>query len=173
MARLKQAEIAQSQRLEQNKVDEADAQKRREIESRLKEAKKRDAQQALELQRSQEIIVEQQEYKIFMSLLTKWMSQDNIAGSTARIAASAPVTELRKIHDELRSTNITGCLKGAKSKLLDAMNDDLTMYLYFMQNDIKGNLEIPNLKANYSNKLSAAIGLSTSCKNQFGLKSDS
>ena len=165
--RLKKAEISHQQRLEQNKIDEADAQKRREIESRLKETERRETQQALELQKSQEIAVEQQEYKIFMSLLAKWMSQDNITGSTARIAASAPVTELRKIHDELRSTNITGCLKDAKSTLLDAMNDDLTMYLYFMQNDIKGNLEIPNLKVNYLNKLSAAIELSTSCKNRF------
>ena len=42
-----------------------------------------------------------------------------------------------------------------------------------MKNDIKGNLEIPNLKVNYLNKLSAAIELSTSCKNRFGLKSNS
>lgn len=171
--RLRQAEIAHQQKLEQERKAEAETQKKYEIELKLKQAEKKKIEQAAELEKSQKITVEQQEYKLFMSLLAKWMSQDNIAGSTSRIAASAPVTELRKIHDELRSTNITGCLKGAKSKLLDAMNDDLTMYLHFMQNDIKGNLEIPNLKANYLNKLSNAIELSTGCKNQFGLQSNS
>lgn len=171
--RLRQAEIAHQQKLQNERQAVADSQKKHEIELRLKDVEKKKTEQAFELEKSQKIAVEQQEYKLFMSLLAKWMSQDNIAGSTARITASTPVTELRKIHDELRSTNITGCLRGAKIKLLDAMNDNLTMYLYFMQNDTKGNLEIPNLKINYLNKLSDSIELSTNCKNQFGLKSNS
>lgn len=171
--RLRQAEIAHQQKLQNERQAVADSQKKHEIELRLKDVEKKKTEQAFELEKSQKIAVEQQEYKLFMSLLAKWMSQDNIAGSTARIAASTSVTELRKIHDELRSTNITGCLRGAKIKLLDAMNDNLTMYLYFMQNDTKGNLEIPNLKVNYLNKLSDSIELSTNCKNQFGLKSNS
>ncbi|WP_286934857.1 hypothetical protein [Acinetobacter sp. UBA6571] len=171
--RLKQAEIAHQQKLEMEKQAEAEAQKKHEMELKAKQAERKKIEQAAELEKAQKIEIEQQEYKLFMSLLAKWMSQDNIAGSTSRIAASAPVTELRKIHDELRSTNITGCLKDAKGKLLDAMNDDLTMYLYFMQNDIRGNLKIPDLKVSYLNKLSNAIELSTGCKNQFGLKSNS
>ncbi|MGD9699462.1 hypothetical protein [Acinetobacter sp.] len=171
--RIKQAEIAHQQKLQNERQAEADTQKKHEIELRLKEIEKKKIERNLELEKSQKIAMEQQEYKLFMSLLAKWMSQDNITGSTARIAASTPVTELRKIHDELRATNITGCLKDAKIKLLDAMNDDLTMYLYFMQNDAKGNLEIPNLKISYLNKLSDSIDLSTNCKNKFGLKSNS
>ena len=45
--RLKKAEISHQQRLEQNKIDEADAQKRHERESRLKETERRETQQAL------------------------------------------------------------------------------------------------------------------------------
>ena len=173
MVRLKQAEVAQKQNLENQKLAEIQAQEKLELEIRLKKQELEKSNKLSELEKTKKIEMEQQEYNLFMSLLNKWMAQDNIAGSTARIAASTPVTDLRKIHDELRSTSFKGCLVDAKTKLLDAMNDELTMYLYFMQNDIKGNEEIPRLKINYYNKLADGIELSTKCKNEFGLKANS
>ncbi|MFN3074024.1 hypothetical protein ACK1JC_10445 [Acinetobacter sp. TY2] len=169
--RLKQAEITHQQKLEQEKLVAAQREKSRNIEIRLKQEKL--AQDKLKAQQDQakKIESEQQEYSAFTSLLSKWINQDNIAGSTARIAVSTPVTELRRIQDELKSLNISGCLGGAKAKLLDAMGDEISMYLYFMQNSINSDVKISELKISYYNKLAEAIESSTACKNQYSLKS--
>lgn len=167
--RLQNAEISHQQKIQTEQQSEVKA--KHDLQTKIEDQKK--AQLAKDLENQKIKQVEQNEYDLFMRLMGKWVSQDNIAGSTARIAVSTPVTELRKISDELTVLNITGCLKDAKGKLLSAMDDELTMYLYFMRNDIAGNNKISTLKLNHLNKLSESIELSTGCKNKFGLINNS
>ena len=173
--RLKQAEVAHHLKLEQEKVDEAkalqlSAQRQTEVdkEKALKAEKERQDQfkkvQDSEKARIAENEKEERELKSFKVVFDKWMTQDNIASSTARISIAAPVTELRKIRDELNELKITGCLVGAKSELLSAMDDEILMFVYFMQNDIRSVKTIDELKISYLNKLAEAIKQNTACK---------
>lgn len=173
--RLKQAEVAHHLKLEQEKVDEAkalqlSAQRQAEVdkEKALKAEKERQDQfkkvQDSEKARIAENEKEERELKSFKVVFDKWMTQDNIASSTARISIAAPVTELRKIRDELNELKITGCLVGAKSELLSAMDDEILMFVYFMQNDIRSVKTIDELKISYLNKLAEAIKQNTACK---------
>lgn len=171
--RLKQAEIAQSQRLEQNKVDEAGTQKRLEnqkkefeVAQKLKVEKEKQDREKIDLDSKKTRDHEIKELSDFKATLNKWMTQDNIASSTARISVATPVTELRKIRDELNNLQISGCLKETKVKLLSAMDDEILMFVYFMQNNIQTSKKIDELKISYLNKLSEVIGEETACKNK-------
>ena len=177
--RLKQAEIANQQRLQQNKADEEQAKKNLEAQRiqseetralKVEEAKKeqlgkiRDS----EKQKLEKLDLEARELKKYKEISDKWMAQDSIASSTGRIALSTPVTELRRIRDELNITPITGCLSEAKEKLLSAMDDEIYMFVYFMQNDIQTSKKTTELKISYFNKLTEEITIYTQCKNKYG-----
>lgn len=177
--RLKQAEIAQQQRLEQNKIDEAQAKNSLEAQrtqfektKALKTEQEKNEQfqrvQDSEKQEAAKRELEITEFKKYQQISDKWMAQDSIASSTARVALSTPVTELRKIRDELKSTSITGCLSQAKEKLLLAMDDSIYAFVYFMQNDIKTLKKTNELKISYLNNLSGSLEIYTPCKNKYG-----
>lgn len=177
--RIKQAEIARIERLEQNKVDEEKAKNSLELQraqiekSRALKAEQEKNEQFQRVQDSekQEVAkreLEIAEFKKYQMISDKWMAQDSIASSTARIALSTPVTELRKIRDELKGTVITGCLSKAKEKLLLAMDDNIYTFVYFMQNDIKTSKKTNELKISYLNNLSNSLEIYTPCKNKYG-----
>ena len=174
--RLKQAEVAHQQKLEQEKVDEAkalqlSAQRQAELEkTKALKAEKERQDQYHKVQNSEKARIaakekEENELKAFKIVFDKWMTQDNIASSTARVSIATPVTELRKIRDELNLLQITGCLVGAKSQLMSAMDDEILMFVYFMQNDIRSAKTMEKLKISYFNKLADAIEQNTACKN--------
>ena len=177
--RLKQAEIAHQQKLEQDKANEANLEQAsltRQAEA--EKAKVLKAEQATnaqlkqvadnEKQKSDQKASEIEEFKKYQQISDKWMAQEVIASSTARVAVSGPVTELRKIRDELKSTPITGCLSGAKEKLLLAMEDSILSFVYFMQNDAKSTKKAAELKISYFNNLTEALTIYTPCKDKYG-----
>lgn len=178
--RLKQAEIANQQRLEQNKIDEIRAEKNLELgriqteKTKALEVEQAKNAQLQQIEASQKQQVEQKEletteFKKYQEISDKWMAQDSIASSTARIALSTPVTELRKIRDELKSTPITGCLSQARDELLLAMDANIYTFVYFMQNDIRSTKKTNELKISYLNHLSEALKTYTPCKNKYGI----
>lgn len=173
--RLKQAEIAHQQKLEQEKIDEAKSiqlfAQRQADETKIKalklEKEKQDQNkriQASEDEKNQAKEKNKKELQDFKVIFDKWMTQDNIASSTARIAVAAPVTELRKIRDELNSLQITGCLVNTKSQLISAMDDEILMFVYFMQNNASSIKKVEVLKISYFNKLADAIESDTACR---------
>ena len=177
--RLKQAEIAHQQKLEQDKTNEANLEQAsltRQAEA--EKAKVLKAEQATnaqlkqvadnEKQKSDQKASEIEEFKKYQQISDKWMAQEVIASSTARVAVSGPVTELRKIRDELKSTPITGCLSGAKENLLLAMEDSILSFVYFMQNDAKSTKKAAELKISYFNNLTEALTIYTPCKDKYG-----
>lgn len=174
---LKQQEIAHQQKLEQEKIDEAIASKmsaQRKAEAEKEKLAKLQQEQQMrnqQYQADQNAKIKDQEkaekeLKAFKEILNKWMTQDNIASSTSRIALSTPVTELRKIKDELNALKITGCLTNAKTQLLSAMDDEILMFVYFMQNNSSSSQMTEKLKISYANKLAEVIKQNTECSSK-------
>ena len=177
--RLKQAELDHQKKLIQNGIDEEKSKKmletqRLQVEKtralKVEEAKKEQLGRIKdsEKQKLEKLDLEARELKKYKEISDKWMAQDSIASSTGRIALSTPVTELRRIRDELNTTPITGCLSEAKEKLLSAMDDEIYMFVYFMQNDIQTSKKTTELKISYFNKLTEEITIYTQCKNKYG-----
>lgn len=63
----------------------------------------------------------------------RWDDANSIAGSAARIALAAPVSDLQKIKREANELGVPGCLAPAKRTLLASMEASIDAYLAFMQ----------------------------------------
>lgn len=173
--RLRRAEVAHQQKLEREKVDEAKAiqlsAQRQAEEAKTKalklEKEKQDQNKRIQTNENEKLKAKEKnekELQDFQVIFNKWMTQDSIASSTARVAVAAPVTELRKIRDELNSLEIKGCLVNSKSQLMSAMNDEILMFVYFMQNNASSIKKVEELKISYFNKLADAIESDTACR---------
>ncbi|WP_104499028.1 hypothetical protein [Acinetobacter indicus] len=176
--RLKQAEIAHQQKLEQQKVDAMLYEK--EAELRRLQAEKAKAlkaeQDKLNSQNQAQAFEQQQQAKLkeiqlkkdmlqkYMDISNNWSRADLIAGSTARVALGNQVTELRKIRESLQKEKFYDCLDPAKKDLLEAMDSAIFNYVYFMQNDISLWKKQAEEKINYYNKLASSLEIYTACK---------
>lgn len=176
--RLKQAEIAHQQKLEQEKIDAINAAKSAEI--RKSEAEKAKLLKAEEIklisEKSDNEFKEQQQAKQkevqhkkdmlekYMKINNNWTRADLIAGSTARISLGNQVTELRKIREGLVEEEFYACLEPAKKDLLEAMDSAIFNYVYFMQNEIRLWEKQTKEKINYYNKLASSLETYTACK---------
>ena len=174
--RLKQAEIAHQQKLEQEKIDAINAEKA--AEKRRIETEKAKLLKAEEIisEKSDNEFKQQQQAKQkeiqnkkdmlekYMKITNNWTRADLIAGSTARISLGNQVTELRKIREELVEEEFYSCLDPAKKDLLEAMDSAIFNYVYFMQNEIRLWEKQAKEKINYYNKLASSLETYTSCK---------
>jgi len=176
--RLKQAEIANLERLEQNKIDAMNTEKA--AEARRKEAEKAKLLKAEEIkllsEKRDNEFKQQQEAKQreiqhkkdmledFMKITNNWTRADLIAGSTARISLGNQVTELRKIREGLVEKEFYACLDPAKKDLLEAMDSAIFNYVYFMQNEIRLWEKQAKEKINYYNKLASSLETYNTCK---------
>ncbi|WP_180062095.1 hypothetical protein [Acinetobacter sp. YH12120] len=176
--RLKQAEIAHQQKLEQQKEDAMLYEK--EAELRRLQAEKAKAlkaeQDKLNSQNQAQAFEQQQQAKLketqlkkdmlqkYMDISNNWSRADLIAGSTARVALGNQVTELRKIRESLQKEKFYDCLDPAKKDLLEAMDSAIFNYVYFMQNDISLWKKQAEEKINYYNKLASSLEIYTACK---------
>lgn len=176
--RLKQAEIAHQQKLEQQKLEamqyEKDAELRR-LQAEKAKALKAE-QDKLNSQKQAQTFEQQQQAKLkeiqlkkdmlqkYMDISNNWSRADLIAGSTARVALGNQVTELRKIRENLQKEKFYDCLEPAKKDLLEAMDSAIFNYVYFMQNDIALWKKQKEEKINYYNKLASSLEIYTACK---------
>lgn len=176
--RLKQAEIAHQQKLEQQKLEaiqyEKDAELRR-LQAEKAKALKAE-QDKLNSQKQAQTFEQQQQAKLkeiqlkkdmlqkYMDISNNWSRADLIAGSTARVALGNQVTELRKIRENLQKEKFYDCLEPAKKDLLEAMDSAIFNYVYFMQNDIALWKKQKEEKINYYNKLASSLEIYTVCK---------
>ena len=176
--RLKQAEIAHQQKLEQQKLEaiqyEKDAELRR-LQAEKAKALKAE-QDKLNSQKQAQTFEQQQQAKLkeiqlkkdmlqkYMDISNNWSRADLIAGSTARVALGNQVTELRKIRESLQKEKFYDCLEPAKKDLLEAMDSAIFNYVYFMQNDIALWKKQTEEKINYYNKLASSLEIYTACK---------
>lgn len=176
--RLKQAEIAHQQKLEQQKLEaiqyEKDAELRR-LQAEKAKALKAE-QDKLNSQKQTQAFEQQQQAKLkeiqlkkdmlqkYMDISNNWSRADLIAGSTARVALGNQVTELRKIRENLQKEEFYDCLEPAKKDLLEAMDSAIFNYVYFMQNDVALWKKQKEEKINYYNKLASSLEIYTACK---------
>ena len=176
--RLKQAEIAHQQKLEQQKLEAIQYEKDAELKRlQAEKAKALKAEQdKLNSQKQAQTFEQQQQAKLkeiqlkkdmlqkYMDISNNWSRADLIAGSTARVALGNQVTELRKIRESLQKEKFYDCLEPAKKDLLEAMDSAIFNYVYFMQNDIALWKKQTEEKINYYNKLASSLEIYTACK---------
>lgn len=161
-----QAQVASEIKADQEKYDKEEAHKKLALDKENKAvAKQRQIEENNLLKEKEKNKKELDAYEV---VLRKWMQQDSIATSTARVALSTPVTELRKIRDELDKTEITGCLAEAKSSLLSSMDDEIMMFVYFMQNNVLNAKKKDELQVSSLNKMADSMNISNKCRKNIG-----
>lgn len=67
------------------------------------------------------------------SLESRWDDSISLAGSTARIQLAVPVSNLQELKNELNSTEVSDCLAPAKDKFSKYMDNQIQLFLGFMQ----------------------------------------
>ena len=125
--RLKQAEIAHQQKLEEEKAAQLDKELggtaikeetiKKVVNAKLEENAQITLEQKLELNK----------------ILLEWGDAATVAGSTSRIALSQPVAKMQEIKRNLSNKKYQGCAESTRLLYVDAMNTNVDSYLEFMK----------------------------------------
>lgn len=183
-----------AQEAEQRKQAYEAQQRQNELEAqqRAKERADRAAQEELEIARENETVKAQQdeanakraddlkksnelkenqkkEVETYAHILQKWLNQDMIASSTARVSVATPLTEMRRIRDELDAKQFNSCINDAKQDLLEAMDAEIYYMINFMQQQPATSKKNVDLKAKFLNKTNDAFEAETNCKAKLGV----
>lgn len=125
--RLKQAEVAHLQKLEQEKADELNKKFggstikqetiKEVINAKLEEKPEITKQQAAEIN----------------GIVLEWTDAAIVAGSTSRIALSQPVSKMQEIKRNLSGKKYGGCAESTRLLYINAMDTNVNAYLEFMK----------------------------------------
>ena len=134
-ASVAQAEIDKSnqEKVEQSRIElEAMPEKAREIIVAKEAEMQPDTQYA-------SIDLEKEDRAKLDDVMSRWSDASIVAGSTARIALSAPVKDLQSIRREAEKLTVTPCLTRAQANMLVGMDAEILGYIKFM-GDSKANI---------------------------------
>lgn len=155
--RLKQAEIAHQQKLEEEKADELNKQFggtaikqetiKEVVNAKLEEKPEITPQQAAEINRA----------------VLEWTDAATVAASTSRIALSQPVSKMQEIKRNLSSKKYNGCAESTRLLYVDAMDTNVNAYLEFMKGK-EYEFNAMNLMQDYQKQLKLAEREKTSCQ---------
>lgn len=125
--RLKQAEVAHLQKLEQEKAAELTNQYGgspikeetigKVVNAKMDSTSGDDPKQANELN----------------GIIAEWSDAATIAASTSRIALSQPVAKMQEIKRAIEAKEYQGCIESTRLLYADAMNTNINSYLEFMK----------------------------------------
>lgn len=127
-ASVAQAEIDKSnqEKVEQSRIElEAMPEKAREIIVAKEAEMQPDTQYA-------SIDLEKEDRAKLDDVMSRWSDASIVAGSTARIALSAPVKDLQSIRREAEKLTVTPCLTRAQANMLVGMDAEIIGYIKFM-----------------------------------------
>lgn len=127
-ASVAQAEIDKSnqEKVEQSRIElEAMPEKAREIIVAKEAEMQPDTQYA-------SIDLEKEDRAKLDDVMSRWSDASIVAGSTARIALSAPVKDLQSIRREAEKLTVTPCLTRAQANMLVGMDAEILGYIKFM-----------------------------------------
>lgn len=127
-ASIAQAEIDKSnqEKVEQSRIElEAMPEKAREIIVAKEAEMQPDTQYA-------SIDLEKEDRVKLDDVMSRWSDASIVAGSTARIALSAPVKDLQSIRREAEKLTVTPCLTRAQANMLVGMDAEILGYIKFM-----------------------------------------
>lgn len=129
-ASVAQAEIDKSnqEKVEQSRIElEAMPEKAREIIVAKEAEMQPDTQYT-------SIDLEKEDRAKLDDVMSRWNDASIVAGSTARIALSAPVKDLQSIRREAEKLTVTSCLTRAQANMLVGMDAEILGYIKFMGN---------------------------------------
>ena len=161
--RIKQAEIAHKQKIEQEKKAviqfKQEQSKKVEIDVKIQELQSKysmdylDAKQIIESKK-----MPQKDKLFYADLAGKWVDALNVAGSTSRVSLSQPVTDMQEIRRQLRDKKTgTYCESRMKQELLKSYDFAIDGFLNFMrQNEIVSSAFI-SLSSDYQKNANALI----------------
>ena len=154
--RLKQAEIAHIQKLEQEKADALNHQyggspiKAETIDKVV--TAKMDAKPETNPQQAEEL----------NKIILEWADAATVAGATSRIALSQPVAKMQEIKRAIGAKQYQGCLESTRLLYNDAMNTNIDAYLEFMKGK-EYELSSMSLMVDYNKQLELAEREKASC----------
>lgn len=161
--RLRQAEIAHQQKIEQEKKDITQAQqeqsKKAETDVRVKELQAKYSMDYLEAKK----IIEsprmgQKDKDFYAGLSGRWVDALNIAGATSRIALSQPVKDLQDLRRNLaEKQTATYCESRMKDELLKSYDFAIDGFLNFMHKNEILSSGFMSLSSNYQQNANALI----------------
>lgn len=144
--RLRQAEIAHQQKLEQGKLEEKAREQKKiqkvEIDGQIKILQSKYSMDYLDARKIIESKKMSGKSKIYYAeMAEKWVDALNVAGATSRASLSNPVKDLQEIRRELREKKTeTYCESRMKDELLKSYDFAIDGFLNFMkQNEIISN----------------------------------
>lgn len=144
--RLRQAEIAHQQKLEQGKLEEKAREQKKiqkvEIDGQIKILQSKYSMDYLDARKIIESKKMSGKSKIYYAeMAEKWVDALNVAGATSRVSLSNPVKDLQEIRRELREKKTeTYCESRMKDELLKSYDFAIDGFLNFMkQNEIISN----------------------------------
>ncbi len=78
-----------------------------------------------------------QALKVVDDLYARWQDASNVAGTTSRIALSAPVANMQAIKRDAENLEVPPCLAAGKTEMVKGMQLTIEGYLEFMANTEK------------------------------------
>lgn len=139
MARLKQAEIAQKQKLIDAQAALSQEAAKKELKTitdiKIKELQSKYMMDYLEAKKVVESPkITKDDKKFYVDLAGRWSDAFRVAGSTSRIALSQPVKDMQQIKRDLEShITKTECEAKMKQELLKSYDFSIDGFLQFMQ----------------------------------------
>lgn len=154
--RLKQAEVAHQQKLEQEKAAELNEQYGG---SPIKEET---INKVVDAKMEKTVEVTPQQAQELNKIILEWMDAATVAGATSRIALSQPVAKLQEIKRNITTMKFQGCVESTRLLYADAMATNIEAYLEFMKGK-EYEFMAASLLTDYSKQLEMAENEKKNC----------